>query len=217
MLAILTIAGLAGFLTSALFLSLGLTDISVRYAIAALAGYVTFLGGIKIWLACQRAQRKRRGFDAGDLPAPDAYPTASDDFSFGGGGGYSGAGAEGEFGAPTVDAPDAAAFDVVPDVDEGLGVLVPILVVVSLLIGLVGAVAVLTGAPGLLAEVLLDGLIAGTAYGRLRDRDRRHWLDGVLRRTWKPMLAVTAMLVLIGAAIGVAEPGADSIGDILRP
>ena len=44
--------------------------------------------------------------------------------------------------------------------------------------GLVSVVLVLTGAPGLLAELLLDGVIAGTAYRRLREVPTQHWLHG---------------------------------------
>ncbi len=92
----------------------------------------------------------------------------------------------------------------------------PIVVAACVIIGSIGAGAVLTGAPGLLAEVLLDGLIAGTAYRRMRDIDRRHWLDGVFQRTWKPMAGIVGALLLLGIALPLLRPGADSIGDLFR-
>ena len=76
---------------------------------------------------------------------------------------------------------------------------------------------VVVGAPGLLAELLLDGVIAGAAYRRLRQVPLQHWLHGAVRRTWKPMLALTLTLVAAGLVAQWLRPAAHSIGDFLRP
>jgi hypothetical protein len=221
LLAVMTFAGLAGFFTSVLLLHLGLTVVAVRYAVAALVGYVAFLAGIRIWLAMQRSTRSFSGPEVGDFPLPQSDAPEPGNVEFGGGGGFSGAGAGRSFEAPGTTAPGADAgrvleLDIVPDLDDGVGIIVPLVIAGFLVIGLIGAVTVLTGAPGLLAEVLLDGLIAGTAYRRLRDLDRHHWLDGVVRRTWKPMAATIGALLLVGIGIAQLDPGADSIGDVFR-
>ena len=70
-------------------------------------------------------------------------------------------------------------------------------------------------APYLLAEIIVDSLVAGAAYGRLR-QIKRDWAFGIARRTWKPALAITAAFVLLGWAGDTLQPGADSIGDFFR-
>ena len=50
MLAVVTLAGLAGFLVSFVLLHLGLTVMVVRYAIATLAGYGVFVVCVRVWL-----------------------------------------------------------------------------------------------------------------------------------------------------------------------
>ncbi|MGH7518567.1 MAG: hypothetical protein ACREOC_14065 [Gemmatimonadales bacterium] len=221
MFAVMTLAALAGFFTSVLLLHLGLTIIAIRYALAALVGYGAFLAGVRIWLAMQRSSRTFSGSDLVDVPLSESGGPAPSEFTFGGGGGGSGAGAGGSFDIPVESTPiggggHGGGLEVVADLDDGVAIIVPLVVVGFLIIGLIGLVTVLTGAPALLAEVLLDGLIAGAAYRRLRDLDRRHWLDGVFRRTWKPMAAIIGVLMLMGVSIPLFHPGADSIGDVLR-
>jgi hypothetical protein len=111
----------------------------------------------------------------------------------------------------------ADAADAVSALDEGAAVVIPVLLVGFIVVGLVGVVTVLVGAPGLLAELLLDGVIAGAAYRRLRLVPLHHWLHGAVRRTWKPMLALTLSLVAAGLLAQWIKPAANSIGDFLRP
>jgi hypothetical protein len=100
---------------------------------------------------------------------------------------------------------------------SGAAVVIPVLIVGFIVVGLVGVVTVVVGAPGLLAELLLDGVIAGAAYRRLRQVPLQHWLHGAVRRTWKPMLALTLTLVAAGLVAQWLTPAADSIGDFLQP
>lgn len=71
MLGVVLGAGTAGFLMSAGLLSLGVGSIALRYTLAACAGYLAFLFGIKIWLTRRlgQAQRERsRGWITSILP-----------------------------------------------------------------------------------------------------------------------------------------------------
>jgi len=236
MCAVLALAGLAGFLTSAGLLQAGLRSMAWRYGLAALAGYGIFLLGLRLWLTLHGRGRPKLE-DAVDalnvIPSPGADPSAASagetPFQFGGGGGFSGGGAGGSFDtAGIVEAGSstdvvsgasgaADAADAVSALDEGAVVVIPVLLVGFIVVGLVGVVTVLVGAPGLLAELLLDGVIAGAAYRRLRQVPLQHWLHGAVRRTWKPVLALTLCLVAAGLLAQWLRPAADSIGDFLRP
>ncbi len=93
--------------------------------------------------------------------------------------------------------------------DDGLKLL-PLFAVAAIAVGLFAAGSVVWAAPQLLAEILVDGAIAGGAYRKLR---RGNWAGGVVRRTWKPMLAIFVAFVLLGVAGHYFNPDADSIGD----
>lgn len=218
-------AGLTGFITSASLLTAGMSAPWLRYPLAAAAGYVAFLGGLRAWLAL----RQRRFDGDADLSVLDLLGADADASSpvgaggFGGGGGFSGGG-----GSAAVDAADAAAgaeakssmlaggLEAAADADEGAVVIVPLVLGAAAVVGVLASFAVLYNAPVLFAEVLLDSAIAAVAYGRLRRHSSAHWTAGVLRRTWKPMLAIGAVLVALGVAIPWLVPGADSIGDLFR-
>lgn len=217
--AVLALGGLAGFLTSAGFLEAGLRSMAWRYGLAALVGYGVFLLGLRLWLTLHGRGRPKLedAVDALDLvPTPIADTGAASgvapEFQFGGGGGFSGGGAGGSLDAAGI-SEAASAGEVV----SGAAVVIPVLIVGFIVVGLVGVVTVVVGAPGLLAELLLDGVIAGAAYRRLRQVPLQHWLHGAVRRTWKPMLALTLTLVAAGLVAQWLTPAADSIGDFLRP
>jgi len=218
---ILTAAGLAGFLTSFLLPTFGLTSMAARYALAALVAYLAFLGFIRLWVTRYHGDQSADG-SLLDL-APDPVSGGGHGFGFGGGGQFSGGGAGRSFetGSDVLDPPSAGSdldvIDLVPDVDEGVVLLVPIAFIVALLVGLVGVITVLVGAPALLGEVLFDAVIAGAVYRRLRFVPAQHWSHGALRRTWRPMLALGVTLVLAAAIAQHFVPTADSIGDFFRP
>ena len=71
-------------------------------------------------------------------------------------------------------------------------------------------------APELFAELLLDGVVSGAVYRRLR-RDRgRPWWRGVLRATLVPALVTLLVFGAGGVAVEKLLPGADSVGDVWR-
>lgn len=223
MLAVLALGGLAGFLTSAWLLQAGVRSMPWRYGIGALIGYAVFLLGLRLWLTVHGRRRLELGdaLDAGNLPTPSAEP----EFVFGGSGGFSGGGAGGSLtsgglsdSASAVEAASGAAdaADALSGLEDGAVVVIPALIIGAIVVGLAGVVTVLLGAPGLLAELLLDGVIAGAAYRRLRLVPVQHWLEGAVRRTWKPMLALTLTLVAAGWVAQAVMPNAHSIGDLMQ-
>lgn len=228
MLGLVSVASSVGFLLTAGMLHVGITAPGVRYPLAAFGGYVAFFILIRMWLAWRRGEDgwdiQPDGTAPYDLSSGGVDPTPT----FGGGGGFGGGGSSASFGAPgdtsalvghaaEVKASVAeTALGAVGEADEGIVVLVPLVIAGALIVGLGASVSVLYEAPALFAEVLLDGAIATAVYGRLRLRSTEHWSSGVMRRTWKPMLAITVALLGLGIAIPFLVPGADSIGDLLR-
>jgi hypothetical protein len=230
--AVLVLGGLAGFLTSAGLLEGGFRSMALRYGLAALVGYGVFLLGLRLWLTLHgRGRLNFQGVvDPLDLVPGEGTGAASgaaSEFQFGGGGEFSGGGAGGTLDAAglseaasaseVMSAASGAAdvADAVSAFDEGAAVVIPVVVIGFIVVGLAGVVTVLAGAPGLFAELLLDGVIAGAAYRRLRQVTVQHWLEGALRRTWKPMVSLTITLVAAGLMAQWIAPAADSIGDLL--
>jgi hypothetical protein len=236
MLGFIGLAGGLGFLASFALLHAGLQTLAVRYGLAALAGYGGFFLGIRVWLWLRKRPAREDESGAADTGADplDIISFGSGGggrstrpFRFGGGGGFSGGGAGGRFDWAT-ESPQPSKVKrfltqlAKDDDDDGGGggggggaVLLVVAVVVLLVIVVASVVSVVAQAPDLLAEVLVDGAIAGAAFRGLRDVPRRSWAEGVLRRTWKPMLALTTAVVGFGALVQVLRPGADSIGDLL--
>lgn len=93
--------------------------------------------------------------------------------------------------------------------------LLPLLAIAAIVAGLVACASVIWSAPNMLAELLVDGAIAGAAYNRLR-ASSGDWTFGIVRRTWLPAAAIIVTFVMLGVAGHHFKPEADSIGDFFR-
>lgn len=231
-------AGVAAFLSSALMLAAGLRYMPVRYAIASLLGYAVFVWLVRGWLAARDRREASQRMAAHSVDAVDvmnvtdlpgvvvrtvsrAAREAPVDIFHGGRSG--GAGASASFGGgpthmpaivvPPVSSESGGGLSWAADLDDDGLKLLPLLAVAAIAVGLFAAGSVVWSAPQLIAEILVDGAIAGQAYRGLR---KGNWTGGVLRRTWKPMLAVFVAFVLLGVAGHYFNPTADSIGDLFR-
>lgn len=216
LLTIVTTAGLTAFFASFTLLSAGLHSMPVRYGLASVAGYLAFLALVRLWVT----RYSEPLFDAPSVDLPldvDIHHSSGDAFEFGGGGGFSGGGAGRSFESieAMTDSGGGEGLDLVPEItaDESAVVMVPLAFFAVLVVGLVSAVSVVWAAPALLAEVLLDAVIVGAVYRKVKSIPVQHWALGVFRRTWKPMLAIVVTLLIAAAFAQWALPGADSIGD----
>lgn len=97
MLVILLLTGFVGFLSSFLLLQVGLSKMWLRYPLAILSAYIAFLLLLRLWLAIQRYQNSS-DFDLPINAGSSGTSSPSADFSFGGGGEFSGGGAGGSWG-----------------------------------------------------------------------------------------------------------------------
>ena len=202
MFGLLALTGATGFLSSFVLLKSGVESMTLRYPVAVALAYGAFLLLLRVWLHAQHrgwldvvdlgvdSLETVEGFapEHGDLPAGGA------NFHGGGGG-------------------ESSGFDLGFDFDlEGAGLLVLIAVLLIAVSALGAALWVLWIAPGLLAEVLVDGLIMTALYRRLRQPQPTWWLTGAVSRTWVPALIVALFLSFAGGLLHHAVPGAHSLG-----
>jgi len=110
------------------------------------------------------------------------------------------------------DIPDPTGCLDVPG-DEGCAIIAAIAVVFSLL---VIAIYFIASAPTLFAEVMLDSLLVGGLYHRLRRYDESRWFLSAIRHTIIPAIILIIVLALQGWLFQPMLPKATSIGGVLN-
>jgi uncharacterized membrane protein YgcG len=216
MLIIASLTGLAGFVASILLLSMGVEEMWQRYPLAIGTAYLVFLLQLWIWMHVRDVSD---GIDSWDGGSAGGSGHAGD--LHGGGGDFGGGGASGGW-----DAGDASPFDAVGDTTanalgtaaEGEGcVIVLVAALALLLLGslLAAAIYVVSGAPLLMAELLVDAALSFGLYRNLRRQERGFWLFTALRRTGWLFLLVAAMAGLVGAGLAKYAPGANTLGQAI--
>jgi len=177
-----------GFASSVVMLRRGMTEMWQRYPLAALAGYVTFILVVMVLVKLYHARAESELADVVDV-SPDSSSSGFD----------------------SLDVPDV--FDAGGCGDEGCA----IIAAAALVLGL-GAVSFyfIATAPTLLAELLLDSLLVGGLYHRLRTRTSTPWIVNAVRRTIWPALLVIFLLWVSAGAFGVYAPEAHSIGGVVE-
>ena len=217
---LLLIVGLAGsvaFLVSAVGLYAGLISMTVRYPLAAVCGYLTFLVLIRAWIAWQRGKWDPDvEIDPELLDAVLPQGESSEDFELSQGGRSGGGGASDQWTAGSVDSGSRTAGGG-SHVDVDLDDLWPVaLAVVCAIGGLAAIFYVVYSAPVLLAEVALDGAVVTTLYRRMRRADTAHWAATTLRRTWISAMVLVVSAAIAGFAFERIAPEARSIGGVIR-
>jgi hypothetical protein len=194
---VLMITGIIGFTVSYGLLHLGLLAMWLRYPLAVVGAYASFLALLRLWVELEQRRFDPRELEldaADDDEERDhrrrAPPARSDDSWL-----------------DWLDLPDFFDFDI--DGGEGCLVVALLGVVVALVIGILVA---LVGAPALVAEVFLDAFLVTALYRRLRVAAQEHWLGTAVRKTWKLALSAALLLALAGWVLGLLAPGAVSIG-----
>ncbi|MEO6390972.1 MAG: hypothetical protein ABIP75_03915 [Pyrinomonadaceae bacterium] len=205
---ILGLTGVTVFLTSFSLLHLGVTQMVIRYPLAIAVGYGGFTLFIGLWLWLQR-----NGLN--ELDALDVVDVGSGIELPGGGGGWEGdnqpaqlssGGGRGGSRDSGIDLPDIGL-----DLDEGIWV---VLAIIALLAGLIAIFYVIYIAPVLLAEVLVDSLLAAGLYRSVKDAQGRHWIKTVLRKTLIPAILALICFTLAGFFAQKIEPRAVSLGEV---
>jgi hypothetical protein len=181
----------------------GLTAMYVRHPIAALIAYLVFLLLLRLWQSRQARQpdlavhlkeiaAEPNVHNTPEVPVDDKKPDSKRSF---------------------LDALDAIDFLNVFDDAPGLLMCLLIAVIVGALV-LLGLV--LSFAPMLLAEVLLDGLLVAGIWKRFKKSGDDNPLGAAFRITRIPALIAILALFVIGYVLKLVDPSARSIGDVIR-
>lgn len=233
---ILAATCLSGALFSKLLLLLSVRDPLVRYPLTACLSYLLFFLFIKLWLWYVSTATRQKAADtgnalletAGDVPTDILFdlprtPLAAAEAFAGGGGDFGGGGASGNFGEAAEGIANAVGKagksvggkvgDLVPDLDEGVGV--ALLVLGVLLAVVFGAgVYLIYSAPAILSEAAFEFLLAGSLVKRSKKMDDPDWMGSVLRATWVPFAAVLAISVSAGWVLHAYFPEVARIADL---
>ena len=224
----------AGFMTSYALLHAGVSSTLVRWPLGTLVGYIVLFFCMRLWLAyigvrpLWGAMRRAAG-DATYLPdvswSPGGGGGSGGEAVFrGGGGGSGGGGASGSFGdampkLASGGGGKGGGFDL--DFGDGDFFKVLILVVIVLAIAAAlggGVIYLVASAPHLLADVALGAALTGgiaPAARRVANADD-DWSGSVWKATWKPFVAILAVVVAAGFALSHYFPGAATLGAAFR-
>ena len=209
MLLLVVLTGAAGFLASYILLHFGMESMASRYPVAVAIAYVVFLLLLRLWLAVQRSGWESV-LDAGDLVEVadvtlDGAGRTAQAFSL-----------RGKSTLRHVSEPHSGSsghgFDFSFDLDES-AVFVVVAVVILAVAALATSLWLVWMAPGLFAEVLVDGLIMAGVYRRLRRHNEpEYWLYGAVRRTWIAAVIAALLFSFAGSLLQQAVPEARSLG-----
>ncbi len=207
---LVAITATAGFLAAALLLRLGVVSMALRYFLACAVAYLVFLGLLWAWMRTRADDYA----DAVDLPSPARG--GGEGFE-GNGGSSAGGGSSASFEVDDSAGADASrAFGKSLDLGDADEFTIPVFLVAVLLAMLVSAFFVVWSAPVLIAELLVDGVLAASLYRRLRGLETRYWLTTAVRRTYLPFLATALIVSAAGWCVQHASPRATSIGDAIE-
>lgn len=223
MLLLVALTGGTGFLASFALLGAGVQAMWLRYPLAVGIAYLAFLLLLWLWL---RTRAEDYADVPGNLPSGGTSPAAHATPAphSGGGGDFAGGGASASFDAhPASLAPDLPTPAAPHPLGDGLSTVaeadefaVPVALALLVLGLALSSLYVVYMAPLLMAELLLDGVLAATLYRRLRGLQTQHWLQTALQRTAWPFALTALLLGAVGAAFQWLAPHALSLGGVLR-
>jgi len=225
LLIVMLVAGGAAFLTSVLLLwspADAFEGMALRYAAAALGGYLAFIVLIRVWISMhRRASDSDSALDL--LPDPleavveamSSMRLPRESTSAFGGGRSGGGGASGDWSGATStsSAGSRGSWGIDLDLDAGLWL---VLAGAAAAAGLIAIGYVIYMAPVLLAEVALNAAIISVLYRRLRRDQQGYWLTTVISNTWIPALVLVVFAFAAGFALQQVAPEARSIGGVIQ-
>ncbi len=240
---ILMSAGFAAMLVNWGLLHAGVGKMSVRYPLAVVASYLTFLAGVWLWIRyvhwrrdsakpAQVNQSRRSSLDGADaidlVPSPSGGGGGSGiaDSVGGGGGSFDGGGAAGSWDdvVPVQSMMSNPDGGVVSTPSGGSGFSFDFgldgdgLVVLLLALLLAAAVLLVSGyivwfAPDILTEALFGAALAGGVAKAAKREDAEGWVMGVVKKTWWPFAIVLAVALAFAIFAQTHYPQARTMGE----
>ena len=223
---IVTVATAAACLTSFVLLLLQIHSMAVRYGAAAVAGYATFLCLLYAWVRWKWSRARLNADGTNVVDAVDAVDFALDVASsaggpvrFGGAGGQSGGGGASALWDSTAKSAASTSGGGSKGGSWGLDLDADdlIWVIVALAAAFAGVAAigyVIWIAPTLLAELIVNGAIAGKVYHGMRKHEDSFWTSHIFRHTIVSGVVVIVCAILVGYAFNRIAPEARSIGGV---
>ena len=199
---LVSLTGAAGFLASFALLRAGLESMTLRYPAAICIAYVVFMGLLWVWL---RYREEDFYSDAAEAALDTIDGTGSSDANCSGSSGGSS---------------DSGVGDALGSLGDADDLAIPLALIIGLgailVAGVVVMFSVVSAAPALFAELVVDGALSVSLYRRLQGLDRTHWIECALRRTIKPFLITAVLALAVGAGLGMYAPGAHSLGEAVK-
>jgi hypothetical protein len=206
------VTGLAGFLASFALLHAGLGMMALRYPLAVGCAFIALLLQLWLWL---KLRHRWRDDLADTVEIPSGSIDSSPDYC-GGGGTFDGGGASGNFDMPGTDL-FSGPVEAAANAEEGAIPLFALIGIAAVALSMVLlAFSLVSTAPFLFAELLVDGAMSASLYRRLRHLPQRHWTETAVRRTIVPFALSALLLAAVGFGMAWAVPGAHTFGEFLH-
>jgi hypothetical protein len=238
---ILSSSGLAAMLTSWALLHGGVHAMWLRYPVAVVMAYLTFLAGVSLWLKYVGLDRRSGtaesllenadvpdvsiGGGGGIADLPGGVARGGGQF---GGGGAGGAWAEGSpvqaftSGVRSSAGSTASSSGSAPGIGGKLvGGFADLdgdaLVLLLLALLLIASIFLLSGyviwfAPDILGEAAFGAVLAGGLVKPAKRQDGEGWIAGVVKKTWWPFAIVLVLALVFATYAAVRYPAARTFG-----
>lgn len=201
---VLIVTLFTAFLVSAALLKFGVTQMWLRYGIAAIAAYASFFLYLYILLYyIYKIRSDREGVRAQIDETLDRMETAADLASDAPG--LASTGSSRSHGV-------GDAFDLFGE-GEFVAVIFGILLICGVLFASFYVVYI---APEILFEIAFDAFMGFGYYRVMKSRESKHWSEGAIKSTIIPFLITLALVVVCGAVIQSLVPGAIKLRDIFQ-
>ena len=208
------VTGLAGFLASFALLHAGILSMALRYPLAVGCAFIVLLCQLWLWLRLRHRWHEDLIDVVGELPSGSSDGAGQ---AGGHGGSFDGGGASANFDVPGSDLLESAAEATASAEEAAIPLLALLGIAAVALSMLLLAFSMVSSAPFLFAELLVDGAMSASLYRRLRNLPTQHWTRAVVRRTIVPFLLAALLVAVAGFAMAWAVPGAHTVGEFLHP
>ncbi len=180
------IAGMMGFVVSAILLKYGVMSMALRYACGLLVGYLTLCVSLWFWTGSHPQDITADENRAKLIGKPYKSSYRSSDWN------------------------DPASFFTFFDIDEGFFIFIFILMLFGLVFWFISS------APTMMAELTLDSVLSLQIYHRIKKSERHRYLSTFWHVTWLPLLFMFILVVGGAWLLQHFVPDAHTMWQVIR-